>query len=59
MYIPIQQRVISNIENSSTKCTIFKLKTPDILFFNFNIGSQQKLEMFSSGYTQLKEKWES
>ena len=59
MYIPIHQRVINNIENSSTNCSIFKLRTPDILFFNFNIGSQQKLEMFSSGYTQLKKQWES
>lgn len=59
MYIPIHQKVISNIENSSNKCSIFKLKTPDILFFNFNIGSHQKLEMFSSGYTQLKEQWET
>ena len=59
MYIPIHQKVISNIKNSSNKCSIFKLKTPDILFFNFNIGSHQKLEMFSSGYTQLKEQWES
>ena len=59
IYIPIHQRVINNIEKSSDKCSIFKLKTPDILFFNFNIGSHQKLEMFSSGYTQMKENWEN
>ena len=59
IYIPIHQRVINNIEKSSDKCSIFKLKSPDILFFDFNLGSHQKLEMFSSGYTQMKEKWES
>jgi predicted acylesterase/phospholipase RssA len=58
MSIPIIQQVTDKIENVSDKCTIVTI-TPDItLFFDFNLDTQTKLEMFSKGYIQMKEFWE-
>lgn len=57
--ISINQHVTNNIEKSSDKCHIVKIKPDDTLFFNFNLDSYAKLEMFSDGYTQLQKQWES
>lgn len=59
MSIPIKQSVTNNIDKASNKCYIVKIHPDDALFFNFNLDSHAKLEMFSNGYTQLKKHWES
>jgi len=59
MSILIKQNVKNNIEKASDKCHIVKINPDDTLFFNFNLDSHAKLEMFSNGYTQLQNYWES
>ena len=59
MSIPIKQNVTNNIEKASDRCHIVKINPDDTLFFNFNLDSHAKLEMFSNGYTQLQKHWES
>ena len=54
MFIPISQATQYKINKASDKCTILKLKYNKIKFFNFNVTSKDKLEMFSSGYSQSK-----
>lgn len=58
MFIPITQSTEYKIKLASSRCKIFKLKYSDIKFFNFNINSKAKLEMFSSGYSQIKQIYE-
>jgi len=53
MFIPISQTVDHKIENVSEKCKIVVLNYSQIKFFNFNINSKNKLELFSSGYQQM------
>lgn len=53
MFIPISQTVDHKIENVSEKCKIVILNYSQIKFFNFNINSKNKLELFSSGYQQM------
>ena len=52
--IPVLQIVEEQIKNVSNKCTIVSLKPDNTLFFNFNIDTHSKLEMFSNGYIQMK-----
>lgn len=56
MFTPIQQSLESKIGKASNKCEIIKLTYKKLSFFNFHIPSPEKLEMFSSGYAQMKEK---
>lgn len=56
--IPVIQRVSDKISNVSDKCTVVTLKPDNTLFFNFNLDTHTKLEMFSNGYIQMKEYWE-
>ena len=56
--IPIIQRVTHKIKSMSDKCTIITLNPDNTLFFNFNLDTHTKLEMFSKGYIQMKENWE-
>ena len=58
MLIPINQSIISKINKSSDKCYIVKLDTSKTLFFEFNIDTHTKLEMFSDGFVQMKQNWE-
>lgn len=53
MFIPISQAVENKIENASEKCKIIRLKYSQFKFFNFNINSKIKLDMFSKGYEQF------
>ena len=57
MFIPILQRMKNKIENIADKCKIIKLRSgkEGVNFFDFNINSKEKLNMFSSGYEQMKE----
>jgi predicted acylesterase/phospholipase RssA len=52
--IPIIQRVYDQINTVSDKCTVVTLKPDSTLFFDFNLDTHTKLEMFSNGYMQMK-----
>lgn len=54
LFIPINQSVINRINSASNKCTIIKLEYDKTSFLNFNIDTYAKLEMFSSGFSQMK-----
>ncbi len=56
LFIPIKQATDHKISKLSDKFTIVKLTYPSLNFFDFNINSKNKLEMFSIGYQQIKEK---
>ena len=58
MCIPIMQSMMSNIDKVSSKCTIVKLNPDKTPFFNFNLDTHTKLEMFSNGFVQMKEFFE-
>ena len=53
MFIPIQQSVEYKVSRASSKCKIIQLKYDKIKFFDFNVRSQMKMEMFSTGYQQM------
>jgi hypothetical protein len=58
MFIPITQTTEHKISNVSDKCKIITLK--DNLSqntFNFNITTVNKLELFSSAYSQIKNQY--
>lgn len=55
MFIPIHQGVKDKISKASNKCKIVELKYDKLKFFDFNVRSQMKMEMFSSGYQQMQE----
>jgi len=55
MFIPIQQSIVHKISKASSKCKIIQLRYDKIKFFDFNVRSQMKMEMFSSGYQQISE----
>jgi hypothetical protein len=59
MSIPIDSRVVDNIEKVSDKCTVVTITTDNTVSFNFNLDTHTKLEMFSKGYIQMKEFWEN
>ena len=59
MFIPIKQRVSNNIESASDKCTIVTLQPDKTPFFNFNLDTHSKLEMFSDGFVQMRTFWEN
>ncbi len=54
MFIPISQSTMFKINNVSNKCKIIKLQNNKINFFDFNINSVEKLNLFSSGYQEIK-----
>ena len=61
IFIPISQNEnykISSVLDSTTKCKckIIKIKFGNIKFFNFKLQSKEKLDLFSEGYEQMKEK---
>jgi predicted acylesterase/phospholipase RssA len=54
MFIPISQTTNTILKTYSTEHTIVHLICKQVLFFNFNISTKDKLELFSSGYQQSK-----
>ena len=54
MFIPISQSTMFKINNASSKCKIIKLQNNKTRFFDFNINSVEKLNLFSSGYQEIK-----
>ena len=55
MLIPVSQSINYKIECASKKCDIINLKSDKTKFFNFDVNSKSKMEMFSSGYQQASE----
>lgn len=58
MFIPISQATEYKISLMSDKCDIIRLQSNDLKFFQFNVPSSTKMEMFSSGYKQTKDSFE-
>lgn len=58
MFIPISQSFEYKLSQASEKCKIVKLSYNKIKFFSFNLNSKQKLDLFSSGYQQMKKSLE-
>ena len=59
IFIPMSQNVDYKVLNVSKKCKIIKLEYNKLKFFNFNINSKEKLDIFSSGYEQMKKEFEN
>lgn len=59
MSIPVKQSVLNNIESVSDKCTVIPLQPGATPFFDFSLDTHVKLEMFSNGFSQMKEYWEN
>lgn len=59
MFIPVSQILDYKLKNISDKCKIINLDYNKVKFFNFDINSKEKLEMFSSGYMQIKKQFEN
>jgi NTE family protein len=59
IFIPISQSTEYKITHTSDKCKIIKLDYSGLKFFNFNINAKEKLDIFSSGYEQIKKQFES
>ena len=53
--IPINFVIRNKIEKYKDKTTIIELNNDNIKFFNFNISSIQRLELFSKGYSIAKD----
>jgi predicted acylesterase/phospholipase RssA len=53
MMVPIDTYIKYKIEKASDKCTIICLKSPNNKFFNFEMESTEKMDMFVSGYQQI------
>lgn len=58
MYIPVNQYISYKINNASDKCKIINLKHDKLKFFQFDVSSSMKMDMFSSGYEQMKQSFE-
>ena len=58
MFIPISNNIESKLQNISDKCKIIKLNYDKLKFFNFNVNSKLKLDLFSYGYSEMKRQLE-
>ena len=54
LYVPIQQSTVYRIQLADEKTTVIQVPSGELKFFNFNIKSSAKLDMFSEGYQSLK-----
>jgi len=53
MFIPVSQSTFYKIKQASKKCDVINLKSnKKIKFFDFNLNSKSKMDMFSFGYQQ-------
>jgi len=59
VFIPVSLTVDYKINQASDNCKIIRLNYEKLKFFDFNVNSKEKLEMFSSGYSQIKKIIES
>lgn len=55
LLIPIDKATHYKISLASNKCDIIQLKSNPKKFFNFDMNSKEKMEMFCSGYNQIRE----
>ena len=55
IFIPISQGIEYKIKNASNNCKIVKLSYNKLKFFNFNVNSKEKLNIFSNGYENMRE----
>jgi NTE family protein len=53
MAIPIKQQVLVKINNALKKSTVITLVPSKSEFFNFDLDTRHKLEMFSDGFKQM------
>ena len=54
MFVPVSQIQEHKINNVSEKSKIIKLTNNKFKFFNFDLSSKDKLDLFSSGYEEMK-----
>ena len=54
MFVPVSQIQEHKINNISEKSKIIKLTNNKFKFFNFDLSSKDKLDLFSSGYEEMK-----
>lgn len=54
--IPVRQIMLNKMDNLSDNCHVISLDPGDTQIFDFNISTKRKMEMFSDGYRQMKEK---
>jgi NTE family protein len=54
LYVPITQSTLYRINMATEKSTIIRIPNDSIKFFDFNIKSSTKLNMFSQGYQSFK-----
>ena len=53
LFIPIEQAIEYKISLASEACHIVRLPCDNFNYFEFDMSSTQKLEMFSNGYTAM------
>ena len=54
IFIPVTQSVKLKIGNVSDNCKIIQVPTTNYKFFNFNVPSSAKLDLFSQGYDHMR-----
>ena len=54
MFVPIVQNVEYKIANASKRCRIIRIPASKFKFFNFNLSSTAKLNLFSEGYEYMR-----
>lgn len=54
MFIPIKQSTEHKIKNAHDNCKILEIQSSKFKFFNFNLSSTDKLNLFSEGYEKGK-----
>ena len=56
--VPTNKIMMNNMESISEKSKVILLKGGKTKVFDFNLKSNEKLEMFSDGYNQMKKHFE-
>ncbi len=54
MFVPIDQSVVYKISNVSERCNVVRIPASKFKFFNFNLSSPTKLNLFSEGYEHMR-----
>lgn len=54
MFVPIDQSTTCKIDAASDRCNIITIPASKFKFFNFNLSSTDKLNLFSEGYEHMK-----
>ena len=58
LYVPIADSITNKVLRKLLTSTVIELKTGNMNFFNFDVTSKMKLEMFSVGYEETKKFFE-